>query len=151
MQRKRVCDWKNKLGFAVLLTVHLCSEGTAFAAPPESGEPNAVLAYPDAFANALTGNWGGLRTTTLQHGIRFDIANSGDLLTNSRDARADIHYANLLEPAFTADIDTLAGWPGGRFYIMAITSQGEDSSETNGSISVHGNLKADDGFKLFEA
>lgn len=153
MQRKKVCDWKNKLGFAVLLTAYLCSEAKVFAESLEAGKPNAALAlaYSEAFANALTGNWGGIRTTALQHGIRFDIANSGDLLANSRGARADIRYANLLETAFTADIGTLAGWPGGTLYIMAIGSYGEDSAETNGSISVPSNLTADDGFKLFEA
>ncbi|WP_160172698.1 carbohydrate porin [Methylomarinum vadi] len=109
------------------------------------------MEYPDSFASALTGNWSGVRTTALQHGIRFDIANSGDLLANSRGVRADIRYANLLETAFTADIDTLAGWPGGTLYIMAIASLGGDSAETNGSISAPSNLTAADGFKLFEA
>ena len=139
--------------FSALLIACLGTEGIVLASPVEPDESKAPKSvdHPEPFDSALTGNWGGIRKTALEQGISIDIANTGDLLANSRGARADTRYSNLLETSLTADIDKLAGWSGGTLYIMAIGTYGEDPIEATGSITAPSNLAADDTFKLFEA
>jgi porin len=90
-------------------------------------------------------------STLLQHGIDIGIANTGDLLANSRGARADTRYSNLLETSLTVDMDKLAGLSGGSVYIMALGTHGKDPGEATGSITAPSNLAANDTFKVFEA
>ncbi|MCD2453693.1 carbohydrate porin [Methylicorpusculum oleiharenae] len=146
---------KNKLSLAVVIVVcfAVATEDTVFATPIESEEPKteAALEQTEPFDGTLTGDWGGVRSTLLEYGISIDIANTGDLLVNSRGVSSDVRYANLLETSLTADMEKLVGLSGGTVYIMALGTHGKDPGEATGSITAPSNLAANDTFKLFEA
>lgn len=144
-------NFKSALRLIVLSSFALfCSPVARAAALSESVVAHSEV-IPDPFESALTGNWGGIRTSALERGISIDIANTGDLLANSGGIEDGARYANLVETALTIDLDKLFGWHGGTVYIMAIGAQGWDPGEAVGSISAPSNLAADETFKLFEA
>ncbi|EIC30058.1 MULTISPECIES: carbohydrate porin [Methylomicrobium] len=158
-RKQKISSWNNKILIAIMWIAYLPAgtEGTVLASPTEPGEsePKAkeTSEQPESFESesALTGDWGGVRSTLLENGINIGIANTGDLLANSRGVSADVRYANLLEASLTADMDKLAGLTGGSLYIMAIGTHGRDPGEATGSIAAPSNLAANDTFKLFEA
>jgi porin len=141
------------IAYLTMGTEAIGAEETLSAAPVESDEPKAHEAaeQPESFEGTLTGDWGGVRSTVLQHGVSIDIANTGDLLANSRGVSSDVRYANLLETSLTADMEKLVGLSGGSLYIMAIGTHGRDPGEATGSITAPSNLAANNTFKVFEA
>jgi len=143
--------WKSKIGITVIGIAYLTgdAQGTVFASPAESSESASSESFESE--SNLSGNWDGVRSTLLEKGISIGIANTGDLLANSRGVSADVRYANLLETSLTADMDKLVGLSGGSLYIMALGTHGKDLGEKIGSITAPSNLAANDTFKLFEA
>jgi len=103
------------------------------------------------FDDALAGDWAGLRTELLQHGVLIEAANTIDVFASARggvDGRDTV--SNLFELAITADTDALAGLRGGTLFFLGLGTHGDDPGSASGTVHAPSNLAADDAWRVLE-
>jgi porin len=97
-------------------------------------QTGADEAEPSGFwdRDALTGDWGGLRTQLGDHGVTFSAQEIAETLGN---ATGGIHTGFIFEGRLTAglsvDLDKAFAWHGGLFYADAYWIQGRGLTANN--------------------
>jgi porin len=105
----------------------------------------------DAFDDTLTGDWGGARTSLLDHGIVVEAANTTDLFASvDGGASGDDTVSNLFELAVTADMGMMAGLRGGTLFFLGLGTHGDDPGSSSGTAHAPSNLAADDAWRVLE-
>ncbi|MDT8438962.1 MAG: carbohydrate porin [Wenzhouxiangellaceae bacterium] len=103
------------------------------------------------FEDTLTGDWRGVRSTWLQHGVQVDVADTIDLFAGVRGGvEDDATVSNLFELGITADLGTLAGLDGGTLFLLALGTHGDDPGASSGTAHAPSNAAADDAWRLLE-
>src|ERR1700761_3557496 len=68
--------------------------------------------------DSLTGDWGGLRTTLQNAGIKFGLLEQSEVWANVVGGlRRGVVYDGLTTGSITLDLDKLAGWSGATFFV----------------------------------
>ncbi|WP_372370814.1 carbohydrate porin [Candidatus Uabimicrobium sp. HlEnr_7] len=99
-----------------------------------------------------TGNWGGMRTDLQDRGIFFEIAYTGEVVSNVAGGVArQTEYLDNVDLIMSIDGEKLFGWSGSTFLIYGIGNYGGDPSENVGDAQGTSNIEAPDTFKLYEA
>ncbi|UNK49882.1 carbohydrate porin [Lysobacter sp. S4-A87] len=93
----------------------------AVAKAEASGDPDALNAYADR----ISGDWGGARTALSRRGIDMSLSYINEWLHNStggeRDASA---YADQFAVGLDANLEALVGWPGASFHVLVTNRNG---------------------------
>jgi len=108
----------------------------------------AAAADPEAepeFEDTLTRDWDGARTALLDRGVHVEAENMTDVFASIRGGASDeSSVSNLFEVAVTAELETLAGLPGGTFFLHGFGAHGDDPAEASGTIHAPGDLAEDE-------
>ena len=108
-------------------------------------------AAQDAFSDTLTGDWGGARTSLLEHGVLVEAANTMDLFASADGGvSGESTVSNLFELAVTADMGALAGLRGGTLFFLGLGTHGDDPGGSSGTVHAPSNLAADDAWRVLE-
>ncbi len=135
------------------LVFFLCMGEEILASEIPAGDsvPRGPTSTFGLFTDKATGDWGGLRTSLLRHGIEVHLANTGDMIATPQSGLPDhVSYSNLLEASLTINMQALANIPGGTAYLMALGTHGDNLQEAIQTIDAPSNLAADNAFRLFE-
>jgi porin len=147
------------------LAVLLCAL-VAFGRPAdgqESGTPADQSASPAPAASphegdfwtrdALTGNWGGLRSKLEDKGIDIDADTIDEILGNpSGGTRQGAIYEGRLELTATVDLAKTLGWTGATAHANAYQIRGRGLSANNlgNNLATASNIEAARSFRLFD-
>lgn len=136
------------------------ADGTGLLDPSEQRALEG-LAPADATADAgsleerggLTGDWGGLRSKLVDHGVAFELAYTGDFMgVVSGGVRRKGEYVYNLDLTMTVDAEKLVGWKGATFFLYGLGNGGTGSpSENAGVLQDVDNIEAPQTWKLYEA
>lgn len=100
----------------------------------------------------LTGDWGGLRSSLQDLGIKFGLQEQGELWANlAGGARRGVVYTGLTTGSVTVDLEKLAGWSGATFFVNAYQIHGRGpSANLVGNFQAVSNLEATRDTKLYQ-
>lgn len=101
---------------------------TAMAATLFAGAAHAGDACPDWNESALTGDWGGTRSSLCDKGVTVELTHKSDALANTSGgvARGAVVLMNS-EAAVSFDLDRLAGWEGASAFVQYHVQHGNKS------------------------
>lgn len=118
--------------------------------PPPAAEDSK--AAPQAAAETLLGNWGGVRSTLSAHGCDFTVQYLGEVAGNvTGGARRGTVYDGLVNLAGDVDFEKFVGWPGGAFHVAMLYPHGKSLTDKYvHDLYVLSNLDASDDVHLFE-
>jgi porin len=128
------------------------------AQPQQSAQPQQPAATPakapdDIWTrDTLTGDWGGLRSSLEDAGVKFGLLEQSELWGNLVGGlRQGAVYNGLTTPSLTLDLDKLAGWTGATFFVDAyqIHGSGPDTN-LNGNLQDVSNIEATRDTKLYQ-
>lgn len=125
---------------ALLLSSFLIATGQA-----EEAQPGA---------EALTGDWGGVRTHLVERGFTLEAALKADVVSNlSGGLRRGTRYVDNWDFKLTADAARLLGWPDTTAHLHVISNHGGKPNETHvGSFMGVDNIEvATNTTKVFQA
>jgi porin len=93
--------------------VIICAGALRFAGGPAAAQEEGFLER-----EMLTGNWGGRRQQLQDAGVEFGLTDVVETLSNPVGGiKQSTIYQGLLTASLALDLDRLAHWPGGSFYI----------------------------------
>ncbi|MDB5362281.1 MAG: Porin [Rhodospirillales bacterium] len=133
-----------------------------FAAPVKAQEQPTDDAAPDSKEtpkptgfwerDTLTGNWGGVRTSLEDSGIKFGASEISEGLADVQGgARTGAVYDGRTELDLDLDLQKLAGWSGAVIHANAWQVHGRGVSANKiGNLLTASNIEADRGWKLFD-
>jgi porin len=101
-----------------------------FAVFLSAASGRAQEATPDVWhRDTLTGDWGGVRTSLVDHGITFTMTYTADLQGNvAGGIRRGAVYDGVLQPQVDVDLEKLAGWQDARARISLLQISGPSLS-----------------------
>ena len=90
------------------------------------GDPcRDAVAQTAPFSNALTGDWGGVRSELLNHGVSFQAVYTGEAVgTILGGIRTKATYLDDLDLKLTVDGQRLIGWPGASLFVYGLSTHG---------------------------
>lgn len=143
---------------ALVAPLALGAAGTAEPAEASPRDPDPALPVP-APASAgllerkgLTGDWGGLRPALAGRGVALDLLWTLDVMANvSGGIERGAEALGSFDLALSADLETLAGWPGAKAFVYGLGTYGGDPSDRVGDLQVVDDVEAFDTWKLYEA
>ncbi|HEX4368314.1 MAG TPA: carbohydrate porin [Rhodopila sp.] len=102
--------------------------------------------------DTLTGDWGGLRTSLADSGIKFGLQEQSELWGNATGGlRRGVVYDGLTTASVTVDLEKLAGWSGATFFVDAYQIHGRGpSGNLVGNQQLVSNLEATRDTKLYQ-
>src|SRR5213078_1150324 len=84
-----------------------------------------AVAQTAPVSNALTGDWGGIRSALLSHGVSFEALYTGEAVGNiSGGIRTKATYLDDLDLKLKVDGQRLMGWPGARLFVYGLSTHG---------------------------
>lgn len=109
---------------ALVVAVHGVS-GSIFAADSAPGVPKPGGLERILSTDTLTGDWGGLRTVAVAHGVTFSGSYIGEFMANVRGGRQTGGvYDALLQAGVDIDIEKMLGWPGATIHGTVVYPHG---------------------------
>lgn len=120
---------------------------------PELPElPTETSETKSSFEDKLTGDWGGARSDLADHGVNFTFDFTAEAITNtSGGRRRGTAIDGLLVSAVDLNLEKLAGWKGGEFYINSLWFHGKSlSSNFTGDLLGVSNIDEYDTLRLYE-
>lgn len=101
--------------------------------------------------NALLGDWGGVRSSLADLGVRQTLEFTGEVLSNvhgglERDTGASL----LLDWVIEADLDRLLGWTGGSGKLNPLWIAGDGITSSVGDLTIVSNIEAVGAVRVFE-
>jgi porin len=102
--------------------------------------------------DTLTGDWGGLRSSLEDAGVKFGLLEQSELWGNlTGGLHQGVVYDGLTTASLTLDLDKLAGWTGATFFVDAyqIHGRGPDAN-LNGNLQDVSNIEATRDTKLYQ-
>ena len=141
-------QWSRKPSLAAAALVcqgFLCSQ------PVFAGEPCCADKADPAFA-ALTGDWGGFRSTLKKNGVDLFADYAAEVFGNPAGGRKRGAVFNaLLRLAVDVDLDKAVSWPDASLRLSGFSPHGTSGSLNNvGDASVYSSLDAYDSVRLNE-
>src|SRR6202012_3683901 len=102
--------------------------------------------------DALTGNWGGLRTHLQDDGITLGLQEQSEGGINlAGGVRQGITYNGLTTASLRIDLDKPAGWSGATFFVDFFQIHGHGPSGSMvGNLQLVSNIEATDSNKLYD-
>ncbi len=101
--------------------------------------------------DALLGDWGGVRGTLADHGLRNTVAFTGEAISNVHGGiRHDSALAFLLDWVIEADFDRLLGWTGGSGKINPMWLAGDGVTHSVGDLTHVSNIEGYGTGRVFE-
>lgn len=99
-----------------------------------------------------TGDWGGLRTRLVEHGVHFYAGYAGEVFGNvSGGLRRGAVYEGLLEFGLDLDSEKLGLWQGGLLHVTSLNTHGSGlSGRHSGDLLTASNIDAYDSLRLYE-
>jgi porin len=111
-----------------------------------------AVAQTAPFSNALTGDWGGIRSALLSQGVSFEALYTGEAVGNiSGGIRTKATYLDDLDLKLSLDGQRLIGWPGARLFVYGLSTHGGNPDQFIGDVQGVSNIAAPTGWRLFEA
>ncbi|HUN44950.1 MAG TPA: carbohydrate porin [Stellaceae bacterium] len=124
------------------------------AEPTESAEPSPnPHAGGLADRDVLTGDWGGLRSTLEDHGLRLGAIETSEVLGNpTGGVRRGAIYEGRLEMDFDLDLEKSVGWTGATLHANAyqIHGRGLSANDLGNNILTASNIEAARTTRLFD-
>jgi porin len=141
-------------GFAATAAADQAASGgtTGPTQPQQAGETPAKAPDDIWTRDSLTGDWGGLRSSLEDAGVKFGLLEQSELWGN---LVGGLHqgavYNGLTTASLTFDLDKLAGWTGATFFVDAyqIHGSGPDTN-LNGNLQDVSNIEATRDTKLYQ-
>lgn len=102
--------------------------------------------------DALTGNWGGARTSLSKMGIDWNLTYTGEVFSNmSGGLTRGTAYEDLIDLELESDLNKLFGWKGGTAHLSLyqINDSGRNAGDLVGAISDISGIDARPAFRLF--
>ena len=120
-----------------------------------SGQTSAPSPHDGDFwtRDALTGNWGGLRSSLENRGITLGADTIDEIQGNpSGGTRRGVVYDGRLELLATVDLDRTLGWTGATAHANAyqIRGRGLAANDLAGNLAVPSNIEASRALRLFD-
>jgi porin len=123
--------------------------GGAGPARADDGDLSAESLWTSAH---LIPDWRGLRAGLEESGIRFDVAYTGDFVSNTRGGlKRENEYLGNLDMTFTWHTEPLLGCDLGTFFLYGLLDHGGHPSADVGDAQGVDNIEAPSTAKLFEA
>ncbi len=111
-----------------------------------------AVAQTAPFSSALTGDWGGIRSALLSHGVSFEALYTGEAVGNiSGGIRTRATYLDELDLKLKVDGQRLIGWPGVSLSVYGLSTHGGNPDDFVGDAQGVSNISAPVGWRLFEA
>jgi porin len=146
MPGSRVALLKN----AILLTITLAAAPSAAGAQdpttPEEATPAGLWDRA-----TLTGDWGGLRTTLLDAGVKFSLGEQSEVWGNlTGGLQRGVVYDGVTTGSVSLDLEKLAGWNGATFFVSGYQIHGRGpSANLVGNLQLVSSLEATRDTKLY--
>ena len=117
------------------------------------GDPcGDAVAQTAPFSNALTGDWGAVRSGLLSHGVSFQAFYTGEAMgTISGGIRTKATYLHDLDLKLTVDGQRLIGWPAASLFVYGLSGHGGHPDDFVGDAQGVSDIAAPAGWRLFEA
>ena len=117
------------------------------------GQPSQAANVQTApFPDALTGDWGGLRSELLHHGLSFQGVYTGEAVGNiSGGIRTKATYLDDFDLKLAVNSQRLIGWPGATLFVYGLATHGGNPSDFVGDVQGVSDIAAPVGWRLFEA
>lgn len=149
------CNWLIlTIGLVVAIPLLPLRPASAQTAPAST---DAAPAQPDAPTgfwdrDTLTGDWGGLRTSLEDRGIKFSLQEQSELWGNlSGGLRTGATYDGLTTASLKLDLDKLAGIANTVFFVSALQIHGRGpSANLVGNLQLVSNIEATRDTKLYD-
>jgi len=132
------------------------STGLALMTPLVAAMPmTAARAEEPAFAEHMTGDWGGTRTRLKDKGIEIGVVYTGEALANlSGGLKRGTSFEGLLDVTVESDLGKLVGWRGAKTHIRVFdihNARGLNAADYVGSLADPSNIDAYATTRLFTA
>ena len=99
----------------------------------------------------LTGNWGGLRATLLNKGIRFNAVYTGEIIKNLQGGISNkSDYLDVVDLVFDIDLNNFVHWKNATFYTDILGIHGGNPSDYIGDYQGVSNIAAPNTWKVYE-
>ncbi len=116
------------------------------------GSAERGVAQTAPFSNTLTGDWGGVRSQLLSHGISLGAFYTGEAVGNvSGGIRTKATYLDDLDLKLTVDGQRLIGWPGVTLFVYGLSTHGGNPDDFVGDAQGVSDIAAPAGWRLSEA
>ncbi|PYM93098.1 MAG: hypothetical protein DME08_19955, partial [Candidatus Rokuibacteriota bacterium] len=116
------------------------------------GSAERGVAQTAPFSNTLTGDWGGVRSQLLSHGISLGAFYTGEAVGNvSGGIRTKATYLDDLDLKLTVDGQELIGWPGVTLFVYGLSTHGGNPDDFVGDAQGVSDIAAPAGWRLSEA
>jgi porin len=149
----RLFGRRSSLGLAGGLVLAFAFLSAAPAPADQQDGASAAKEQADIFAQEkLTGEWGGLRKTLEDAGVKFTVNEQSELWANLRGGkRTGIVYDGLTTPSLMLDLNKLLKWEGATFFVNAYQIHGVGpSSALVGNQQLISNIEATPATKLYQ-
>jgi len=116
------------------------------------GSLGRAVAQTAPYSNTLTGDWGGVRSQLLSHGISLSAFYTGESVGNiSGGIRTKATYLDDLDLKLSVDGHRLVGWPGATLFVYGLSTHGGNPSDFVGDAQGVSEIAAPAGWRLYEA
>jgi porin len=133
------------LGIRILLVATMLIAGTLGASLERASAQTAP------FSDALTGDWGGLRSALLARGVSLEAFYTGEAVGNiSGGISTKATYLDDLDLKLKVDGRPI-GWPGATLFVYGLATHGGNPEDFVGDAQGVSNITAPTGWRLFEA
>jgi porin len=119
---------------------------------PAFAEEACCPAPQDAAFAALTGDWGGIRSTLKQNGVELFADYTGEVFGNpSGGKKRGLVFNGLFKLALDLDLQKTVGWPDASFRVSGLSPHGTSGTLRDvGDASVFSSIDAYDSLRLNE-